>query len=103
MPALEALEKAAELVGGDRAEAYGDIYQNHKNIAMLWNGYLCNIDELTPEDVANLMELMKIARRKTGEFNADNYVDGAGYSGVALECREQEDNFNQILGFSEDS
>jgi hypothetical protein len=92
MLAKEALEKAAELVGGDRAEAYGDIYQNHKNISMLWNGYLYNIDELKPEDVANMMELMKIARRKTGVFNADDYVDGAGYSAVALECREKENN-----------
>ena len=92
MPAKEALEKAAELVGGDRAEAYGDIYQNHENISMLWNGYLYNVDELRPEDVANMMELMKIARRKTGVFNEDNYVDGAGYSGVALECREKENN-----------
>jgi hypothetical protein len=90
MPAKDALEKAAELVGGDRAKTYGDIYQNHKNISMLWNAYLYNIDEMSPEDVANLMELMKIGRRKTGVFSADNYVDGAGYAAVALECRENE-------------
>jgi len=91
MTAKEALEKAAELVGGDRAKTYGDMWKNHKNIAMLWNAYIYDIGELKPEDVANLMELMKIARRKTGVFNADDYVDGAGYSGVALECREKEE------------
>ena len=98
MPAKEALEKAAELVGGDRAEAYGDIYHNHKNISMLWNAYLYNIDEIRPEDVANMMELMKIARRKTGMFSEDNYVDGAGYAAVALECRERE-NYIKVRDF----
>ena len=38
-------------------------------------------------DVANLMELLKVARRKLGSFNPDDYVDGAGYSGVSYECR----------------
>tara|TARA_R100000988_G_C4002612_1_gene170122 strand:+ start:1906 stop:2118 length:213 start_codon:yes stop_codon:yes gene_type:complete len=68
------------------------MWENHENIARLWNGYLYNKSHLTAEDVANLMELLKIARRKLGNFNEDDYTDGAGYAGVALECREAQEN-----------
>lgn len=37
-------------------------------------------------DVANMMEILKVARRYNGTFNPDNYVDGCGYSAVAYEC-----------------
>tara|TARA_R110000822_G_scaffold89145_3_gene206148 strand:+ start:335 stop:649 length:315 start_codon:yes stop_codon:yes gene_type:complete len=66
--------------------------ENHENIAKLWNGYLYNKEELSASDVANMMELMKVARRKAGAFNADDYVDGAGYAAVAYECAEGEEN-----------
>jgi hypothetical protein len=34
-----------------------------------------------------MMELLKVARRKLGSFNKDDYVDGAGYSAVSFECK----------------
>ena len=40
---------------------------------------------LDAHDVATLMEGMKIARRYTGVFNPDDYVDGAGYAACAGE------------------
>ena len=80
------LQKAIDLVGGDRAATYGNMFENHQNIAKLWDGYLHNIKTVSPEDVANMMELLKIARRKTGALNDDDYVDGAGYAAVAHEC-----------------
>tara|TARA_R110000787_G_scaffold19223_2_gene57987 strand:+ start:1356 stop:1706 length:351 start_codon:yes stop_codon:yes gene_type:complete len=89
------LAKASEYVAGDRADAHGPAVENHANIAHLWSGYLHDSLKdgvtLTPEDAANLMELLKIARRKQGNFNADDYVDGAGYAGVAFECAYYED------------
>jgi hypothetical protein len=91
MPAREVLETASALVTGDRASAHGSIPETHENIARLWNGYMYNKDELTAHDVANMMELMKVARRKTGAFNMDDYVDGAGYAAVAYECAEAEE------------
>ena len=93
MKASELAAKAAELVGGDRASQHGDKVQNHQCIADVWNGYLKarrtagKPDELTAEDVANLMECLKIARRQTGGFNPDDYVDGAGYAACAGEIR----------------
>jgi len=93
VPAKQVLETALDLIGGDRAADYGSMWENHQNIAQLWNGYLYNKDgPLTAEDVANLMELMKIARRKSGTLKKDNYIDGAGYAAVAFECaQEQQD------------
>ncbi len=42
---------------------------------------------LDAHDVANLMEGMKIARRYSGSFNVDDYIDGAGYAAVAGEIK----------------
>jgi len=97
MAAKRVLEQALNLVSGDRADAHGPIWENHNNIAMLWNGYLYNKDYLLAADVANMMELLKIARRKLGTFNEDNYIDGAGYAAVALECAENEPHFQEEL------
>ena len=97
MPAKQVLEKALNLIGGDRAADYGAMWENHENIAQLWNGYLYNKESpLTAEDVANLMELMKIARRKLGALKKDNYVDGAGYAAVAFECAKEQYDRNTV-------
>lgn len=87
MKAPEICAKAADLVGGDRNRTHGDVLENHSHIAAIWNGYLHDILKrpLTALDVANLMEAMKIARRKAGTHNPDDYVDGAGYAAVAGE------------------
>ena len=95
MPAKQALDRASLLVGGDRAETHGSMWENHENIARLWNGYLHNKGTITAEDVASMMELLKIARRKLGTFNEDDYVDGAGYAAVALECAEEQEEIKR--------
>jgi len=90
------LETALDLVGGDRAIDYGSMWENHQNIAQLWNGYLHDKNgNLSAEDAANMMELLKIARRKSGALKKDNYIDGAGYAAVAFECAER-DRDNQL-------
>jgi hypothetical protein len=99
MRAVEILTTAAQLVGGDRAKTHGDKYVNHGMIARLWNAYLENAgvclvgddmgasQRLDPTDVANMMILLKIARTQSGgTHNDDNYIDAAGYAGVAGEC-----------------
>ena len=98
MRAVEILTTAAQLVGGDRAKTHGDKYLNHAKIARLWNAYIENKlggsedtpmfgADLDPTDVANMMILLKIARTQSGgTHNDDNYIDAAGYAGVAGEC-----------------
>jgi len=74
---------AAELVGGDRAKQHGDKATNHQNIANLWTAYLGT--PVTADQVAIMMVLLKVARTKTGAVNRDDFVDMAGYAGVAAE------------------
>lgn len=94
MNAAEIAAKASELVGGDRAKQHGDKAENFNRIAAIWNGTLSAAGigisrSLDGHDVCNLMEAMKIARRYTGSFNVDDYVDGAGYAACAGEVLER--------------
>lgn len=94
IPAEAVLLDAASLVGGDRAAQHGPKLPNHQKIAEVWNGILAAagkrpISPLDAHDVANLMEGLKIARRYTGGLNRDDYVDGAGYAGVAFEIKQE--------------
>ena len=38
--------------------------------------------------VADLFELAKVARRQAGDYNRDDYVDGAGYAAISCELRQ---------------
>lgn len=68
--------EAISLLNVDREEDYGDMYQNHRRIATLWSGYLGH--EVSPEDVAAMMVLLKIGRSKA-KYKRDNVVDGIAY------------------------
>lgn len=90
MNAAEIAAKASDLVGGDRAKQHGDKAENFNRIAAIWNGTLTAAGvtlsrPLDGHDVCNLMETMKVARRYTGSFNVDDYIDGAGYAACAGE------------------
>lgn len=89
MIASDLLTETAALVSGDRHAQHGDKRENHQNIARLWNAYLgWRLPEgaaLTPQDVALMMALLKIARTKTGAHNIDDYRDGCGYLAIAGE------------------
>ena len=98
MTAKEILETALVVIEGDRASTHGSMLENHENIAQLWNAYLSScIGELTASDVANMMELLKIARRKTGILNRDDYVDGAGYAATAYECASAQEKLDDQI------
>lgn len=97
--------EAAQLVSGSRATTHGDKRANFTAIADLWNGYWrikCRtaderiVTPFTALDVGNMMELLKIARRLNGTFNADDYIDAAGYAGCTGEiaAHEQEKTTN---------
>lgn len=90
MKASEICASAGVLVSGDRQRTHGNKRENHQAIAHVWNGILAAAGKATSSpldahDVATLMEGMKIARRYTGEFNPDDYIDGAGYAACAGE------------------
>lgn len=97
------LYTAAKLTVGDRDKTYGSPVNNMQNIATMWSAYLyCRfagqtVDplnvELTGEDVAHMMSLMKTARCTIpGAPHPDNYIDGACYTAIAAECADEERN-----------
>ena len=105
MLSTEILDKVKKLVSSDRAKQNGDIVENHENIGRLWSGYLQNKTKLNinilPEDVANLMSLLKIARTQAGNFNLDDYIDACGYLAISGEIRNKRENIKRAtLGVS---
>ena len=107
MNSSEILKKTEKLVSTDRADKHGDKVENHENIARMWSSYLQNKTKLNliilPEDVANLMSLLKIARTQAGNFNLDDYIDACGYLAISGEIRNKRENIKSAtLGVSND-
>ena len=102
MNTTDILEKTKKLVSTDREDKHGDKVVNHENIARLWSGYIQNKTKLNinilPEDVANMMALLKIARTQAGHHNIDDYVDACGYSAIAGEIAEKRTEISATLG-----
>ena len=95
MKAHDILTLAAKLVSGDRAATYGDMGRLHTNIAILWSAWMKVRRDpaapLTPEDVAHMDTLKKMARTQCGEGTEDNYMDAAAYQSIAGELNEMSD------------
>ena len=76
----EILKESASLVAGQRAKQHGDYTTLHSRIADLWSSYLKS--NISPEQVALCMALVKVARDEVGNENPDDAVDAVSY--VAL-------------------
>jgi hypothetical protein len=76
------LQEAARLTAKDRQNIYGDPRTNHRRIADLWTTYLKH--EITPQQVAICMALVKVARLMQTETE-DSFVDLAAYAAIAGE------------------
>lgn len=92
MKASEMLEHAAALVGGQRAQDYGDKTINHQRIADLWNAWLTETRSeisdhitITAYDVAMMMLMVKVARLMHSPGHQDSHVDIAGYAAILEE------------------
>lgn len=83
------LENAITHTCGDRDVEYGPPDQNFANIALLWTDYIGAKYgaefALTPEDVAWLNVLQKMARHFHGARKADTYEDAAAFAAIAGE------------------
>jgi hypothetical protein len=78
----EILQEAARLTAKDRQKIYGDPRTNHCRIADLWTIYLEH--EITPQQVAICMALVKVARLMETETE-DSFIDLAAYASIAGE------------------
>ena len=74
------LDKAKEVINGERQDVYGAPEDSFQVIADFWSTYLCM--KLTSKDIALMMTLFKIAREQH-QHKEDNLVDAAGYLGIA--------------------
>lgn len=73
------LQEAERIINGDRQDTYGPPSESLGRIAVLWGAYLER--EMSANEVANLLILMKVSRSKNG-YHRDSYVDIAGYAGL---------------------
>ena len=98
MKASEMLLNAAELVGGHRAEDYGDKALNHQRIALLWTYWLNESrkgatpfgESITSYDAAMMMLLVKVARLMHSPGHQDSHIDIAGYASILEEIANKE-------------
>ena len=83
------LRLAIETINGERQDTYGNPEDSFATIAYYWNTYLDSIGvdidicSLSGKDVAIMMSLFKIARMSGQKYTRDNFVDAAGYLGIA--------------------
>ena len=82
------LNRAIECVCGERERDYGSPEDNFGSIAIYWSAHLGM--EITAEDVAVMMALLKIARIGTGTATDDSWVDLAGYAACGGEIAAAE-------------
>jgi hypothetical protein len=82
----EILDKAKELVCGDRAKDYGDAYLNHKRIADLWSVVLEK--EISVSQVYLCMIMVKASRLIETPEHEDSAIDICGYGSLLGENNE---------------
>ncbi len=81
------IERAIELVYGDRNDDYGHPHDDFTRTAGLWSAFLGV--EITAEEAALMMVLLKLSREKN-KHKDDNTIDSHGYLLVAGRIRERE-------------
>ena len=80
---VEVLNKAKEIIIGNREQQHGSPEDSFNLIAKFWSAYLDK--DISPMNVGDMMILLKIARCKTGGHKEDNYIDIAGYAACTAE------------------
>ncbi len=79
----QTLNEAKKCILGDREQDYGSPEDNFTTIAKFWSDYLDK--DISAQQVADMMILMKVSRIKNGGGTGDSYVDIAGYAACGNE------------------
>ncbi|MDA7745089.1 DUF6378 domain-containing protein [bacterium] len=97
----EVLATAGEYINGQRAEDYGDAYENFERIAEGWNTIIRNAMKthgyVTPQHVALMMDWVKTARLLNDIRHDDSWIDKCGYSALGGEFTEREKTISKRL------
>lgn len=92
-PTKTALQEAQEIIYGDREKTYGHPAKNLQRIADLWTQYLVphieHQENLSAQDVAQMMILLKIARLQNQPDHRDSRVDVVGYAALVDRLHER--------------
>lgn len=85
------LHQAEALINGQREADYGGTLQNFTQIAMGFNMVLATklTSPITPDDVALLMNQVKVARLAKSPLHKDSNLDIAGYAGCLDRLQEE--------------
>jgi hypothetical protein len=87
-------DEALRIINGERQDRYGNPEDTFRVIGDLWGAYLRALEPsmppILPEDVANMMTLMKMARIVCGKYTKDNDVDMLGYAMLGADMRRGE-------------
>jgi hypothetical protein len=94
---MSALQKAQEIINGDREKTYGHPSVNLERIASYWDLYLRNRAKqpngmdipLGIQDVCQMMVFLKIARLQNDPNHMDSLVDAIGYFALIDRCNEE--------------
>lgn len=79
----EILDKASDLINGDRAKDYGPARKNHEDIAAGWS--IIFGANVNATQVARAMAWLKICRLSKTESHLDSYIDAVAYMALAGE------------------
>ena len=77
------------LLNKDRQKEHGDFQLTHWRAAMFWSVYLEK--QITADEVAVCMALMKIARTINNPEHIDSYIDAVAYLAGAAEIATDPD------------
>lgn len=88
------LDEAKQLVTKDRAGTHGNAIETLEALSEFWRSYLYvrtgDIVHITASDVAEMLCMLKLARKCTGTFHRDNYADTLGYAAIAYAAAKWE-------------
>jgi len=79
----ETLEKALDIIQGDRHNEYGPAQDHFKEAASVWS--LIMRKEVTPTQVILCLAALKLVRLSTKNNHEDSWVDLAGYAALGNE------------------
>lgn len=80
------LKSADKIINGERQHEYGAADHSFSTIAQMWSTYLGT--EITAENVAMMMILLKVAR-SISRATEDSLIDIAGYAALAWVVQEE--------------
>lgn len=83
MKRKDVLTTAANLVTGDRADAYGPADEHFDTVAAMWS-QIIGVD-IRPDQVTMCLTLLKMVRANHDPSRPDNWVDMAGYTSLGAE------------------